>query len=235
MPRTVDPTVLPAHVLAGEIFAGRLSPVELIEATIAKISASDPKLHAFVASYFDDARLAAEVADKAIRSGHTVGPLHGIPIALKDLVELEGRVATGGCMTWQDRLASRTATLARRIVQAGMIVVGKAHTVEFAFGAGKQPAYGNALEPVGSEHASDPRRFQYRVRRSGRGTHRAEIDGHRTEPVPLSLAVHKHSLGGISPTGTGRHSSTGSRVTRGTAAAIRSSGRYQPGGLSHHR
>jgi aspartyl-tRNA(Asn)/glutamyl-tRNA(Gln) amidotransferase subunit A len=129
-----DRTTLPARVLAEEMSARRLSPVDLIDATIAKISASDPRLHAFVATYFDDARLAAEGADKAIRSGHAVGPLHGIPVALKDLVELEGRVATGGSKAWRDRRSSRTATLARRLVQAGMIVIGKTHTVEFAFG-----------------------------------------------------------------------------------------------------
>ena len=63
---------------------------------LARIAAHDPKLHAFVDVYADDARLAAEAADKAIRSGHAVGPLHGVPIALKDLIEIEGRVATGG-------------------------------------------------------------------------------------------------------------------------------------------
>lgn len=129
-----DPTALPAHVLAAEIAARRLSPVDVIDATIAKIKANNPKLHAFIETYFEDARLAAEAADKAIRSGHAVGPLHGVPIALKDLVELEGRVATGGSKAWATRRASRTATLARRIVQAGMIVLGKTHTVEFALG-----------------------------------------------------------------------------------------------------
>lgn len=129
-----DLTKLPAHVLAAEITARRISPVELMDATIAKIRESEPKLHAFVETYFDDARLAAEAADKAIRAGHAVGPLHGIPIALKDLVEIEGRVATGGSKAWKDRRASRTATLARRAIQAGMIVIGKTHTVEFALG-----------------------------------------------------------------------------------------------------
>ena len=52
--------------------------------------AHDAKLHAFVEVYADDARLAAEAADKAIRSGHAVGPLHGVPIALKDLIDIEG-------------------------------------------------------------------------------------------------------------------------------------------------
>ena len=129
-----DPCFLPAHVLAAEIAARRLSPVEIVEALLARIAAQDGKLHAYVEIYGDDARLAAEAADKAIRSGHMVGPLHGVPIALKDLIELEGRVTTGGSEVWRDRRSTVTATLARRLIAAGMIVLGKTHTVEFAMG-----------------------------------------------------------------------------------------------------
>ena len=90
-----DPSFLPAHRLAAEIAACRLSPVTIVEALLARIAAHDRKLHAFIDLYAEDARLAAEAADKAIRSGHAVGPLHGVPIALKDLIDLEGRVTTG--------------------------------------------------------------------------------------------------------------------------------------------
>ena len=100
VPRSADPTTLPAHVLAAGIAARRISPVDVIDATIAKIKANEPKLHAFVETYLDEARLAAEGADKAIRSGHAVGPFHGVPIALKDLVEMEGRIVTGGSKAW---------------------------------------------------------------------------------------------------------------------------------------
>src|SRR5258705_1103440 len=82
-----------------------------------------------------DARLAAEGADRAIRSGHRMGPLHGVPIALKDLVDLEGRVTTGGSKVWANRVSPVTATLAERAIAAGMIVLGKTHTVEFAMGS----------------------------------------------------------------------------------------------------
>jgi aspartyl-tRNA(Asn)/glutamyl-tRNA(Gln) amidotransferase subunit A len=129
-----DPALLPAHLLSAEIGAGRLSPVDVVDALLARISAHDPKLHAYVEVYADEARLAAEAADKAIRSGHTIGPLHGIPIALKDLVEIDGRVTTGGSQVWHDRRSCCTATIARRLVAAGMIVIGKTHTVEFAMG-----------------------------------------------------------------------------------------------------
>jgi aspartyl-tRNA(Asn)/glutamyl-tRNA(Gln) amidotransferase subunit A len=129
-----DPALLPAHVLSAEIGARRLSPVDLVDALLARIGAADGKLHAFVEVYAEEARLAAEEADKAIRSGHAIGPLHGIPIALKDLIEIEGRVTTGGSQVWRDRRSACTATLAQRLIAAGLIVIGKTHTVEFAMG-----------------------------------------------------------------------------------------------------
>jgi aspartyl-tRNA(Asn)/glutamyl-tRNA(Gln) amidotransferase subunit A len=129
-----DPSLLPAHLLSAEIAAHRLSPRAVVDALLSRIEAQDRKLHAFVEVYVDEARLAAEAADQAIRSGHAVGPLHGIPIALKDLIEIEGRVTTGGSQVWHDRRSAYTATLARRLISAGMIVLGKTHTVEFAMG-----------------------------------------------------------------------------------------------------
>jgi aspartyl-tRNA(Asn)/glutamyl-tRNA(Gln) amidotransferase subunit A len=129
-----DPWQHSALVLSSEIGAGRLSPVDLVDTLLDRIKADDPKLRAFVEVYAEDARLAAEAADKAIRSGHAIGPLHGIPIALKDLIEIEGRVTTGGSQVWRERHSKVTATLARRLIAAGLIVLGKTHTVEFAMG-----------------------------------------------------------------------------------------------------
>jgi aspartyl-tRNA(Asn)/glutamyl-tRNA(Gln) amidotransferase subunit A len=155
--KTSDPAALPAHVLSAMIVARQLSPVELVEAVLERIRASEPKLHAFVEVYGDEARLAAEAADKAIRSGHAVGPLHGIPVALKDLVEIEGRVATGGTKVWSERRATRTATLVRRLIGAGMIVIGKTHTVEFALGGwGTNQHLGTPWNPWDTEIARIP-------------------------------------------------------------------------------
>ena len=114
-----DPAFLPAHVLATEIGSRRLSPVDLVGALLERIRTGDPKLHAFVEVYTEDARLAAEAAEKAIRSGHAIGPLHGIPIALKDLIEIKGKVTTGGSEVWRERRSAYTATLARRLIGAG--------------------------------------------------------------------------------------------------------------------
>lgn len=130
----VDPTLLPAHVLADRISGGKISPIDLLEAVIEKIRVADAKLCAFVETYFDDAKLAAEAAHKAIQSGHALGPFHGIPIALKDLIDVKGRITTAGSHVWRLRRADRSATIAKRLIGAGMIVIGKTHTVEFAFG-----------------------------------------------------------------------------------------------------
>src|ERR1700736_1960360 len=132
--RNTDPALLPAHVMSDEIGAGRLSPVDIVDAALARIGAQDQKLHAFVEVYHKEARLAADAAEKAIRSGHRIGPLHGIPIALKDLIEIEGRVTTGGSQVWRERRSAYTATLAQKLIAAGLIVIGKTHTVEFAMG-----------------------------------------------------------------------------------------------------
>ncbi|PZO02856.1 MAG: amidase [Hyphomicrobiales bacterium] len=152
-----DPALLPAHILAREIAATRLSPVDVIDALLARIARFEPKLQSFVSVYGADARLAAEGADKAIRSGHAVGPLHGVPVALKDLVELEGRITTGGSAQWRERRSTLTATIAQRMIAQGMIVLGKTHTVEFAFGGwGTNQHMGTPWNPWDPAHARTP-------------------------------------------------------------------------------
>jgi aspartyl-tRNA(Asn)/glutamyl-tRNA(Gln) amidotransferase subunit A len=130
----LDPVWAGVAELSHAFGARTLSPVDVVDALLARIRRR-AELHAYIAVYDADARLAAEAADKAIRSGHRVGPLHGVPIALKDLVDLEGRVTTGGSKAWETRVSPVTATLAERLIAAGMIVLGKTHTVEFAMGS----------------------------------------------------------------------------------------------------
>jgi aspartyl-tRNA(Asn)/glutamyl-tRNA(Gln) amidotransferase subunit A len=131
----IDPVWAGVAQLSQAFGARTLSPVEAVDALLDRIRRHDGRLHAFIALYADEARMAAEGADRAIRSGHRVGPLHGVPIALKDLVDLEGRVTTGGSKVWAERVSPVTATLAARAIAAGMIVLGKTHTVEFAMGS----------------------------------------------------------------------------------------------------
>ncbi len=143
-----DPAFLSATEMAAEIQAGRLTSSALTERLLDRIQRYDDKLHAFIAVYGDEARMAAEAADKAIRSGHRVGRFHGVPIALKDIIDMEGRITTGGSKAWADRVSPTTATLAARLISAGMIVLGKTHTVEFAMGGwGTNTRMGTAWNP----------------------------------------------------------------------------------------
>jgi aspartyl-tRNA(Asn)/glutamyl-tRNA(Gln) amidotransferase subunit A len=131
----IDPVWATVSELSRAFGDGALSPVDVVDTLLERIRKRDPALHAYIAVYEADARLAAEAAHKALRARHRVGPLHGVPIALKDLVDLQGRVTTGGSKVWVERVSLVTATLAERLISAGMIVLGKTHTVEFAMGS----------------------------------------------------------------------------------------------------
>jgi len=126
---------MPVHRLRAALADGELTSVALVESLLARIARYDAKLHAFVNVYGDEARAAAAAADVARRAGHAVGPLHGIPVAVKDIVDIEGRVTTGGSKAWAERVSPVTATLVRRMLAAGLIVLGKTHSVEFAMGS----------------------------------------------------------------------------------------------------
>jgi aspartyl-tRNA(Asn)/glutamyl-tRNA(Gln) amidotransferase subunit A len=131
---TTDLADLPVHLLSAEIAAGRLSSSELVGHYLERIRRLDPKLNSFIAVYDEDARRAAEAADLALRAGHRIGPFHGIPIALKDVINVDGRVTTGGSKMWLNRVARNTATVVKKVLGAGMILLGKNHTVEFTMG-----------------------------------------------------------------------------------------------------
>ncbi|MDH5538222.1 MAG: amidase [Rhizobacter sp.] len=108
---------------------------EIVDAYLARIDALDGKLHAFVDVYADEARALADAADKARAARLPLGPLHGLPIALKDLCDIAGRVGTVGSRMWAARVADTTSATVERLLGAGMIPLGKTHMVEFAFGA----------------------------------------------------------------------------------------------------
>ena len=126
---------LTANAAADALAAGELTSEQLVGALLARIERLDPRLGAFVEVYADDARAAATAADRARRAGKAVGRFHGVPIALKDIIDLKGRVTTGGSKVWESRISPVTATLAHRLIEAGLVVIGKTRTVEFAMGS----------------------------------------------------------------------------------------------------
>jgi len=129
---------LPFHSLATlsrMLARGETTSRAIVEACLATIDAHDAHLHAFIDVYRDDALAAADVADRRRRERGPCGALAGLPIALKDLLHIEGRETTAGSKSWRGRIADRTATAVLRLEAAGMIPLGKTHMVEFAFGA----------------------------------------------------------------------------------------------------
>lgn len=122
------------HELAPLIRTGEVSPVALLEACLARIEATDPALHAFLLLRADAARAAAGAAEREIAAGNWRGPLHGVPFAVKDLLDVEGLPTTAGSLHLRDNVARETATVVGRLAEAGAVFLGKLHMVEFAFG-----------------------------------------------------------------------------------------------------
>jgi aspartyl-tRNA(Asn)/glutamyl-tRNA(Gln) amidotransferase subunit A len=120
--------------LARRLEAGETTSVAIVEACLANVEAQDAKLHAFVEVWHDDALRLAHAADLEREAGCVRGPLHGLPIAIKDLFHVRGRRTTAGSKSWVGRVATETAACVERLLAAGMIPLGKTHLVEFAYG-----------------------------------------------------------------------------------------------------
>ena len=125
---------LDATRLSDLLHRGDLSPVELTDHTLDRIAELDEHLHAFVTVTRERAMTEATKAERELASGESRGPLHGIPYAVKDLFDVAGEVTGAGTHLLADNVAVADATAVRRLRDAGMVLVGKTHTVQFAFG-----------------------------------------------------------------------------------------------------
>jgi aspartyl-tRNA(Asn)/glutamyl-tRNA(Gln) amidotransferase subunit A len=124
----------PITELASRIASRELRSADLVDACIAQTERYQPRFNAFVANSFDRARELAERRDREARRGLVRGPLHGIPIAVKDVIDLEGLPTTAGSRIRQSSVASRTAPALQRVIDAGAIVLGKTNCDEFMRG-----------------------------------------------------------------------------------------------------
>jgi len=114
--------------------AGRVTAVELVEESLARIAALDPALRSFVLVTAARARAAAREADREIKAGRRRGPLHGVPFALKDVIETAGIRTTACSYVLEHHVPKANATAAQRLIDAGAILIGKLATHEFATG-----------------------------------------------------------------------------------------------------
>ncbi|MGW6274270.1 amidase [Streptomyces sp. NPDC055060] len=114
--------------------AKELSPVELTDSVLDRIGAMDARLQAYVTVTADSARSAAARAERELAEGRSRGPLHGIPMGLKDLIDAEGVPTTASSRVRAGHVAARDSAVAVRLAEAGAVLVGKTHTHEFAYG-----------------------------------------------------------------------------------------------------
>jgi aspartyl-tRNA(Asn)/glutamyl-tRNA(Gln) amidotransferase subunit A len=147
------PPPVPSLAEASAQIAAGHSPVALAEAALARIAALEPRLHAFVTLTADRTLAAAVKAEAEIRAGRKLGPLHGIPYALKDIYDVAGIRTTAHSKVLENNIATSDSDATSRLEAAGMVLLGKLSTHEFARGGptDKLP-WPNARNPWNVEH-----------------------------------------------------------------------------------
>ena len=144
-----------AGQLGPMIRSGEISPVEVIEAHLARIRATEPILNSFITVLPDEAIAAARQAERDIRAGRYRGPLHGIPVGLKDLFNTGGVRTTSGSRIYDNYIPAEDCTVAARFREAGAILLGKLNMHQFAYGpTGENPDYGHMHNPWDPERVS---------------------------------------------------------------------------------
>lgn len=128
------------------VAAKELSPVELLNAALERIAAREPEINAFVSVWEESARGQALEAERDIARGIHRGPLHGIPVALKDLFDVAGQPTSASSRVRAGHRATENSAVADALLRSGAILIGKTHTHEFAFGL-TTPQTRNPLDP----------------------------------------------------------------------------------------
>src|SRR5690242_17560667 len=129
---------------------GKLSPVDLVDASLDRIAKLNKRLNAFVLVLGDEARKAAKKAHSQIKAGRRIGPLHGIPLGLKDIYSTAGIRTTAHSKVLLNNVPKADSTVAARLNAAGMVLVGKLATHEFATGGpAKDLPFPPAVNPWG--------------------------------------------------------------------------------------
>jgi len=126
--------------------AKQVSPVEVVQAVLERAGRLNPRLNAFITLLREDALQAARQAEQDFARGVDRGPLQGVPFSLKDIFDTAGIPTTAGSPQWRGRVPDQTATSARRLLDAGGILIGKCNLLEFAYGI-VHPEFGQCNNP----------------------------------------------------------------------------------------
>jgi aspartyl-tRNA(Asn)/glutamyl-tRNA(Gln) amidotransferase subunit A len=139
--------------LAPRLAAREISPVEVTEAALARLEQLEPKLNAFITVTVESARNAARAAEAAIQADHYLGPLHGIPVAIKDLYATRGVATTFGSPLYADWVPDFDAAAVEQLKRAGAVLLGKTNLHELAYGSTSANAhYGAVHNPWRLDH-----------------------------------------------------------------------------------
>ena len=142
-----DIAFLSATELGSAIKAKQVSPVEVVEAYLARIERIDPLINSYITVMAESARQEALEAEAAIRRGDYRGPLHGVPIAIKDQIYTKGVLTTDASKIRSDFIPKYDATVVSNLKTAGAILLGKLNMSEFAHGEPQSSAFGPARNP----------------------------------------------------------------------------------------
>jgi aspartyl-tRNA(Asn)/glutamyl-tRNA(Gln) amidotransferase subunit A len=134
--------------LAGEIRAGNLSPVEVVDAVLDRMDRLEPVIHAFCTPTPEAAREDAKRIEADMAAGHDVGPLAGVPVGIKDLVATKGVPTVMGSWAYRDFVPDEDDVVVERLKDAGAIVLGKTNVPEFGYsGVGHNPVFETTVNP----------------------------------------------------------------------------------------
>jgi aspartyl-tRNA(Asn)/glutamyl-tRNA(Gln) amidotransferase subunit A len=150
---TDDLCFTPATELAAAIRAKTLSPVDVVDAVLARIDRLNPTLNAYCTVTHEAARAAAKEAEAAVMRGDTLGILHGVPVSVKDLVMTKGVRTTWGSKLFEQFVPTEDAPVVERLKRSGAIILGKTNTPEFGFkGVTDNPVFGPTRNPWSLKH-----------------------------------------------------------------------------------
>ena len=138
-----------------EIKARRLSPVELTQAYLDRISSLNDHLGAYITVTGEQALSSARKAETQIQSGRHAGPLHGVPVAVKDIISTKGVLTSAGSKVLTDNIPDHDSTIIERLNSAGAPILGKLNLSEFAIGGTIEHPYGTPRNPWNTMHSRE--------------------------------------------------------------------------------
>ncbi len=146
---------LPATELAAAIRDRQVSPVEVTDAVLARIERLNPALGAYITVTADQARADARAAEAAVMNSDALGPIHGVPVSIKDLVNVRGVPTTRGSLAFKDYVPDEDAPSVERLRAAGGVLLGKTNTPEFGYrGSTDNRVYGPCRNPWNTDRTA---------------------------------------------------------------------------------